>query len=100
MDVYSAYGRFCRVEDGPPDAMPFKEDSPVRKALYLYRESAQEPSELAYSYKKILVERAVMGDATLAGTVLRLPQVYGPGDPQHRLFEFVKRMTDKRPFIL
>lgn len=41
-----------------------------------------------------------MRDARLPGTVLRLPQVYGPGDPQHRLFEFLKRMTDGRAFIL
>ncbi len=26
--------------------------------------------------------------------------MYGPGDPNHRLFEFLKRMTDGRPFIL
>jgi nucleoside-diphosphate-sugar epimerase len=55
---------------------------------------------LAYDYEKILVERAVMSDAKLPGTVLRLPQVYGPGDPQHRPFEFLKRMNDERPVIL
>jgi nucleoside-diphosphate-sugar epimerase len=41
-----------------------------------------------------------MGDAALRGTVLRLPAVYGPGDRQHRLFEYLKRMDDGRPFIL
>jgi len=99
MDVYRAYGRFLRLEDGLPDPEPFSEDAPLRITLYPYRTSA-EPSDLAYSYEKILVERAVMDDAKLPGTILRLPQVFGPGDPQHRLFEFLKRMTDGRPVIL
>ena len=40
-----------------------------------------------------------MGTAGLPGTVLRLPTVYGPGDYQHRLFEYLKRMDDGRPAI-
>ena len=100
MDVYRTYGRFLRLEGGPPDLEPFVEDAPLRTTLYPYRTFAQQPSDLAYNYEKILVERVVMGDAKLPGTVLRLPQVYGPGDPQHRLFEFLKRMTDGRPVIL
>lgn len=52
------------------------------------------------AYDKILVERAVMGDADPVGTILRLPMVYGPGDPQHRLFQYLKRMDDRRPAIL
>jgi len=100
MDVYRAYGRFCRLEEGPPDVQPFAENAPVRSALYPYRASAQQRSDLAYNYEKIVVEQTVMGDTNLPGTILRLPQVYGPGDPQHRLLEVVKRMTDPRPFIL
>ncbi|MFM9735660.1 NAD-dependent epimerase/dehydratase family protein, partial [Streptomyces niveiscabiei] len=34
------------------------------------------------------------------GTVLRLPMVYGPGDRQHRLWSYLKRMDDRRPAIL
>src|SRR5258708_32667591 len=41
-----------------------------------------------------------MGDATAPGTVLRLPMVYGPGDPLHRLHPFLKRIDDGRPAIL
>ncbi len=41
-----------------------------------------------------------MNDPDIEGTVLRLPFVYGPGDYQHRIFEFLKRMDDKRPAIL
>ena len=41
-----------------------------------------------------------MGDPDIEGTVLRLPFVYGTGDYQHRIFEFLERMDDKRPAIL
>jgi nucleoside-diphosphate-sugar epimerase len=51
-------------------------------------------------YNKIPVERVVMSDPQLAGTVLRLPMVYGPGDPLHRLYPIVKRIDDGRPAIL
>ncbi|MGH7860755.1 MAG: NAD-dependent epimerase/dehydratase family protein, partial [Candidatus Dormibacteraceae bacterium] len=34
------------------------------------------------------------------GTVLRLPMVYGPGDPEYRFFSRLKRMDDQRPVIL
>ncbi len=51
------------------------------------------------AYDKIAVERVVLANADLPGTVLRLPMVYGPGDSQHRLFEYLKRMDDNRPTI-
>jgi nucleoside-diphosphate-sugar epimerase len=41
-----------------------------------------------------------MSEAALPGTVLRLPAVYGPGDRQHRLFGYLKRMDDGRPFVM
>jgi nucleoside-diphosphate-sugar epimerase len=41
-----------------------------------------------------------MQNRSLAGTVLRLPMVYGPQDGQHRLFEYLKRMDDDRPAII
>jgi nucleoside-diphosphate-sugar epimerase len=50
--------------------------------------------------EKILVERVVMNDPDLSGTVVRLPAVYGPGDPQHRLHQPLKRMDDGRSAIL
>jgi len=100
MDVYRAYGLFRRLEDGPPDLTPFNEEAPLRGRLYPYRMVAPEQNELFYNYEKILVERIVMGETDLPGTVLRLPLVYGPGDRQHRLFEYLKRMDDGRPCIL
>lgn len=100
MDVYRAYGRLLGLEEGAPDPIPYKEEGPLREALYPYRSRAKDSNDRAYSYEKILAERVVMGDAELPGTILRLPAVYGPGDKQHRLFEYLKPMDDGRPFIL
>ena len=51
-------------------------------------------------YDKIPVERITLSSPELPGTVLRLPMVYGPGDAQHRIFDYLKRMDDNRPAIL
>ena len=100
MDAYAAYGRFRRSEDGEPEQTPFAEDAPLRGNLYPYREYAQSSDDLVYNYDKILIERIVMNDSKLPGTILRLPKVYGFGDNQHRTFEYVKRMNDGRSAIL
>lgn len=93
-DVYRAYDILRRRHPGSPDPVPLTEDAPLREKLYPYdREGAEE-------YEKILVEKVVMGDPLLPGTVLRLPMVYGPGDYQHRLFPYLKRMDDGRPAIV
>src|SRR5258707_12781320 len=42
------------------------------------------------------VEETVLNSPEIAGTVLRLPMVYGPGDPLHRLFPLLKRFGDGR----
>jgi len=96
MDVYRAYGRVRGSEPGPPDPIPLTEESPLRSSLY--PDAADLPE--AREYNNILVERAVMGDPALPGTVLRLPAVYGPHDYHHRLFYYLKRMDDRRPAIL
>ena len=93
-DVYRAYDIARRRHPGPPDPTPLTEDAPLRERLYPYdRESVEE-------YEKILVEKVVMDEPELPGTILRLPAVYGPGDYQHRLFPYLKRMDDGRPAIL
>lgn len=100
MDVYRAYGRLLKLEQGAPDPIPYTEEGPLREALYPYRSRAKSKDERAYSYEKILAERVMMSDAGLPATILRLPAVYGPCDPQHRLFEYLKPMDDGRPFML
>jgi nucleoside-diphosphate-sugar epimerase len=92
-DVYAAYGRLLRLESGPRDALPLSEDAPLRESRYPYRAMAK-PGEMAYDYEKILVERVARTEPALPATVLRLPSVYGPGDPRHRLRPYLGRMSD------
>jgi nucleoside-diphosphate-sugar epimerase len=99
-DVYRAYGRLIGLEPGPPDAVPLTEDSPLRETLYPYRKEASGPDDLRYDYDKIPAERVFLSDPELPGTVLRLPMVFGPGDYQHRIHGYRKRMDDERPAIL
>ena len=103
-DVYRAFGRVNGKESGPVDSMPITEESALRQNLYPYRgetvRDQDDPKKWQDDYDKILVERVVMGDTSLPGTILRLPMVYGPGDYQHRLFSYLKRMDDNRPAIL
>jgi len=90
IDVYRAYGRLHRTEPGPPDEVPLSEEAPLRAKLSIHGET----------YDKIAVERIVQSDPKLSSTILRYPAVYGPGDGMHRLYGWVRRMDDDRPFIL
>lgn len=99
-DVYRAYGRLLGSEPGPPEPVPLTENAALRESLYPYRSTAAGPADWTYHYEKILVERAVLATSAPAGTVLRLPAVYGPGDPYRRLRSYIKRMDDGRPAIL
>ncbi len=103
-DVYRAYGRVNGTEPGEPDEIPLIEESPLRANLFPYRgetpRTSDDPRRWMDEYEKILVERVVMENGVLPGTVLRLPMVYGPGDYQHRLYVYLKRMDDQRPAII
>lgn len=100
-DVYRAYDRLRGADPGPPDPTPLTEDSPLRDKFYPYRNYAVNPDDIDYNYDKILVERVVMAQPDiLPETILRLPMVFGPRDEQHRLFSYIKRMDDDRPYIL
>jgi nucleoside-diphosphate-sugar epimerase len=103
-DVYRAYGIFRGTETVPLQPVPIAEDAPLRDRLYPYRgermHAPDDPASWIDDYEKILVERAVLGNSSLPGTVLRLPMIYGPGDDHHRLFSYLKRMDDGRPAIV
>ena len=99
-DVYRAYGRFIGTEAGPAEPTPLSEDASLRTALYPYRSQAGGPDDFVYSYDKIPVERCVLGDPELPGTVLRLPMVHGPGDTYHRLWPYLSRMDAGRSAIV
>lgn len=99
-DVYRAYGRFLGIELGPIEPTPLTEESPLREVFFPYRSQAKGPDDFLFTYDKIPVERFVLGDPELPGTVLRLPMVHGPGDPYRRLSPYLKRMDDGRPAIV
>jgi nucleoside-diphosphate-sugar epimerase len=84
-DVYAPYGRLLGLESGAADAgTSATEDSSLRASRHPYRARSR-PGEMAYDYDKVLVEAAVREGADAPVTVLRLPMVYGPGDPYRRL---------------
>ena len=95
-DVYRAYGRVQGTEPGSPDPVPLTEKAPLRERLYPYRAETPRAQDDPYrwmdDYDKILVERVVLGDPELPGTVLRLPMVYGQRDRQQRTAEYLQRM--------
>jgi nucleoside-diphosphate-sugar epimerase len=96
-DVYRARDRLCKAQVGPPDPVPLREDAPLRETRFPYRAKAPDKQHRHYSYDKILVEEVVK---RLDATVLRLPAVFGPGDHQHRLFEYLQPMLDGRDSII
>ena len=86
-DVYRAFGRIWRTEPGLPEPMPLTEDAPLREVV------------VNTDYDKVEVERRVR-QLDLPVAILRLPATHGPGDFQHRLWSYLKRMDDDRPAIL
>jgi nucleoside-diphosphate-sugar epimerase len=104
-DVYRACGVLHGSEPGPLEPVPLTEDSPLRTKLQTYPPDRIKMLQQVFGwlddeYDKIPVEREILGDAQLPGTVLRLPMVYGPGDALHRLMPIVKRVADGRRVIL
>jgi nucleoside-diphosphate-sugar epimerase len=102
MDVYRAFGVLHGTEPGPPSPVPLTEDSSLRQNLHVYAKDSLKTLRAVFSwidddYDKIPAERVVLGDG---GTVLRLPMVYGPGDPLHRFHGIVKRIHDGRDKII
>ncbi len=104
-DVYRACGVLHGSEPGPLEPVPLTEDSPLRTKLQTYPPDRIKMLQQVFGwlddeYDKIPVEREILADAQLPGTVLRLPMVYGPGDALHRLMPIVKRVADGRRVIL
>jgi nucleoside-diphosphate-sugar epimerase len=97
-DVYKAYGVAIGTEPESYglEPVPLTESSPVRSKLYPYRleqpRAANDPAKVYDDYDKIPCEQAVLNHPALAGTVLRLPMVFGPRDYQHRLHEYLAQM--------
>jgi nucleoside-diphosphate-sugar epimerase len=102
MDVYRVYEIALGLAPGPLEPVPLTEDSPLRTKLYPFADRPQISAIFDWitpDYDKIVAEQAVRGDPALPATIVRLPMVYGPGDPLHRFHPFLKRMDDGRQTI-
>ncbi len=105
MDVYRACGVLHGLEEGPLEPVPLTEQSALRTKLATYPPAQIAMVQEVYGwvdeeYDKIPVEREILGVGELPATILRLPMIYGPGDPLHRFFALVRRMDDRRRAIL
>jgi nucleoside-diphosphate-sugar epimerase len=105
IDVYRAVGISHGTESGPLEEVPLTEESELRQNLHPYSPESMQLMRQVFTwatddYDKIPAEQAVMNDHELPATVLRLPMVYGPGDPLHRFYPVVKRISDGRRRII
>jgi nucleoside-diphosphate-sugar epimerase len=105
MDVYRAWGVFYKTEQCALQELPLTEDSDLRTSRVTYPPEALKRAQAVYGwldaeYDKIPVEQAVLSDPKLPGTILRLPMIYGPGDPLHRFHPVLKRIDDGRKQII
>jgi nucleoside-diphosphate-sugar epimerase len=91
-DVYAAYGAFRGLDLRPEQPGPASEDDALRRSRYPYRSDATPGDELLHDYDKILVEERYQRESPVPVTILRLPMVYGPGDPHGRLDAEVARL--------
>lgn len=92
MDVYRAYGIYCRLEEGAPETKPFDENAPLRSVLYPYRKDAASDDDLMFRYDKIPVEQFALNEMNRPVTILRLGKVYGPGDPQRHAQRYLEQL--------
>jgi nucleoside-diphosphate-sugar epimerase len=104
-DVYRAMAILHRLDPGPAEPVPLAEDAALRTHGQTYSAEALAHARSVFpwldaEYDKVQVERAIASDPNLPATILRLPMVYGPGDPLHRLHPVVKRVQDGRPAVL
>jgi nucleoside-diphosphate-sugar epimerase len=105
IDVYRACGVLHGSEEDPLEPVPLTEESALRTKLQTYPAAQVDALKKVFGwldddYDKIPVERAILGELELPGTVLRLPMIYGPGDRLRRFRPILKRMDDGRRTIL
>jgi nucleoside-diphosphate-sugar epimerase len=91
-DVYWTYGAFLGLSPSRTIAAPVDEQASLRDQLYPYRARASGPIDPLYGYEKIVVERRAQDGASVPVTILRLPMVYGPDDPQRRIAGYLERL--------
>jgi nucleoside-diphosphate-sugar epimerase len=85
------------TEEANVDNTPVSEDAPLRTKMYPYREVKEPISQSVGTrlndYDKIAVEHAYWSQNMIDWTIIRLPMVYGPGDPDQRLQTYLRQMS-------
>lgn len=87
MDVYKASG--VLRGGGGGEAVPMDEQAAIREERFIYRDD-EDPDD---DYEKLDVESEYLSQGA---TILRLPMVYGEGDPQRREEFVLRRCRAKR----
>ena len=105
IDVYRAFAIVNGIDTGPLQAAPLTEDSELRTVPPYPPERTKMLQSRCFpgwtrSTTRFRQKRRSCRYPDLPGTVLRLPMVYGPGDPLHRFLAYLKRMDDGRPRIV
>lgn len=98
-DVYWTYDAFRGLGDPEAVAERISESAPLRQRLFPYRPQASGPEDLLYSYEKILVEQRARAGSPVPITVLRLPMVYGPRDPNRRVEGYLQRLATESSLL-
>lgn len=102
-DVYRQYGALHRLEAIGAPAPRLVEEAPLRARLHPYAadppRAADDPEAWMDDYDKIPIEQALNARPGLAGVVVRLPMVYGPGDRQRRFAWAIGPMLKKAAVI-
>lgn len=97
-DVYQAYDIFFKNHTGTIET-PLQETSELRSILFPYRHIKMEGyDDMIFNYDKLLVE-AIGVNSLFITTILRLPAVFGEGDKQQKLSEYIKPMIDNEHSI-
>lgn len=103
ISVYRSFGIMLGIEQGKIDNRPATEEDPLRTQLYPYQKLKRRIDRTANNglkrYDKIAAERIYLSQPGLLCSIIRLPMVYGPGDKDHRLAPYLRRMIDKREAI-
>lgn len=96
-DVYKAYDTFHKnLSD--IDNSPLTEISELRNRLYPYKpEHVDKYDELLFNYDKIIVE--TMAQQNFSTCILRLPALFGRGDKQQKLSEYIIPMVTNQSLI-
>jgi nucleoside-diphosphate-sugar epimerase len=108
LDVYRAWAVFHGVDRGPIEPAPQSETARLRSSSGLYPAATLAHLRRLHpwmmeGYDKLGMERAATAWPAAPGawlTILRLPPLYGPGDPHRRLYALWRRMRDGRGAIL